>query len=247
MSSFKGWFLAIAFTAILAHSSSATSVYFDFGYDNSTSAGSNYNDVIIDGAGGVRPQPIVLANTIDSTGASTGIGLSVSGFFPGGNPNGAGTGGTSLSGAAAATFVASSAVDNVFTHVAAFGNQATNPKGFVVLSGLNDSKAYDFTIFASRVGVGDNRETKYTVTGSNSAITYLNAANNTSNLTAVTGIYPTAGSITINVEKGPNNSNGTGFAYLGAMRMDYAAVPEPTTLGLMGLSSLGLIFRRRFV
>jgi hypothetical protein len=168
----------------------------------------------------------------------------VSGFFTGGNPNGTST----PSGDAAATFAPSAMVDNMFTHVGAFGGQATNPKGSLVLTGLDNATAYDFTFFASRMGVTDTRETMYTATGSNSAVTYLNASNNNANITSVAGIYPNAGSITINVEAGPGNNNGaTKFAYIGALRMDYTAIPEPTTLGLLGLSGMGLIFRRRFV
>lgn len=244
MRSIKGWFLAAACVALFAHSASATSVFFDFGYSNQGSAGSNYNDVNVDGPTGGPAQPIVVTNLIDSTGANTGIDLSLSGFFRGGNNNGTQT----PTGVAASIFVPSATRDNAFTHVGDWGTPPTkNPKGSVVLTGLNDSTAYDFTMFASRMGVTDNRETLYTVTGSNSASATLNAANNTSDVATISGIYPSGGSITLNVEKGPNNTNGVGFAYLGALRMEYTAVPEPTTLGLLGLSSLGLVFRRRFV
>lgn len=248
MSTSKGWFLAVICAALSAHSAAATTLLFDFGYANSKSGANNYNDVIIDDNGVISPQPIVLPNLIDNTGASTGIGLSAQGFFPGGNPNGT----TTPSGAAAATFVATAMVDNFFTHVGAFGGQATNPKGSVVLTGLDNATAYDFTFFASRMGPTDNRETKYTVTGSASAFALLNATGNNSNIASVAGIHPNAGSITIDVEAGPNNDNGgssstaTRFAYLGAMRIDSTAVPEPTALSLLVLSSLGLAFRRRF-
>jgi hypothetical protein len=242
MSSFKGLFLAIACLAVAACSANATTVYFDFGDTASPSAVSNYNDFTVSGQS--IPLNISLPNTIDSTGASTGIGLTVSGFFAGSNQNGT----TTPTGAAGAIFVPSATADNAFTHVAQWGAEPTNPKGSLVFTGLSNSTAYDFTMFASRMSVTDNRETLYTAIGSNSASAALNAANNTSEVATINGIYPNAGSITLTVEAGPNNNNGaTKFSYIGALRMEYTAIPEPTTLGLMGLSSLGLVFRRRFV
>lgn len=247
MKCLKSWLVAMACVALSAHSASAATLLFDFGYAGSISASNNYNDVVIDQGGVpavITPQPILIPNVIDSTGANTGASLSVSGFFPGGNPNGT----TTPGGAAGANFVSTATQDNMFTHVGPFGGQTTNPKGTIVLSGLNDSTAYSFIFFASRMGVGDIRETKYTVTGSSSNSAFLNAAGNTSNVASVTGIYPNAGSISIDVEAGPNNNNGaTKFSYIGAMRVDYTLVPEPAALGLVGLASLMLAFRRRLV
>lgn len=240
MSSIKSWFLAASLVAVmLAAPLSAATLYFDFGDSASPSADSNYNDIIVNGV----EQPIVLANTIDSTGAGTGIGLTVSGFFPGSNQNGTPTPG----GAAGATFIASATRDNAFTHVGAFGGQDTNPTGSLVFTGLDNSLAYDFTFFASRMDVGDNRETQYTVTGGNSDFALLNASNNVNDVAVVSSIFPNAGVITVTVEAGPGNNNGaTRFSYIGALRVDSSAViPEPTTMGLLSLSCLGLVFRRR--
>lgn len=240
MSSIKCLFLGVILAACSTHLADATTVFFDYGDTNSpTSAGDNYNNVLVGTPTLGAPQPVVLANTIDSTGAGTGIGLSLSGFYHGPNPNG-----TLAPSGAAATFTASATRDSVFTHTVPFGTDQANPKGAIVLTGLNDSTSYDFTFFASRTGVGDNREAKYTVTGGSSTSALLNASNNVSNVATISGMFPSAGSITINVEAGPNNNNGSRFAYLGAMRLEYTAVPEPTTVVLLGLSGLGLLFRR---
>lgn len=218
---------------------SATTMFFDFGDSNQPSAASNYNDVVMNG----NPQPIVFANTIDSTGIATGIGLTVSGFFPGSNQNGT----TTPGGAAGSTFIATATRDNAFTHVSSFGGQTTNPTGLLVFTGLDNSAAYNFTFFGSRTGVTDNRETKYTVTGSNSNFALLNTSNNTDTTVDVTSIFPAAGSISITVEAGPNNNNGTTkFAYLGALRVE-RVIPEPSTVGLLAATSLGMFFRRRIV
>ena len=231
MSCFRGCFLAIVALAFTAQSAAATTLFFDFGFRDSPSAAANYNDVIFDNAPGGLPQPIELFNTIDSTGASTGIGLSLFNFHSGANPNG-----TLVPSGDAAHFVSTATQDNAYTHESDWSGQSPNPRGSVVLTGLNDSIAYNFTFFASRIGANDNRETMYTVTGANSAVSYLNASGNVSNVATVADIFPNAGSITINVEAGPNNNNGaTRFAYLGTMSIEYdsAVIPEPGSLVIL--------------
>jgi len=237
MTKYFGVFLATLVSLVATQPASAVTMFFDFGGAD-TSAASNYNDVMVHGAA----MPIVLANTIDSSGAGTGIGASVSGFF-----NGANFDGTQAPTGAATMFATSATRDSAFTHTGFWGNPGVlNPLGQVVFTGLDNSSVYEFSIFGSRMGVGDNRETLYKAIGSNSGQAVLNTSNNVGNIATIAGIAPAAGTITLTVEKGPNNNNGTGFAYLGALRVvSSAAVPEPTTLGLAGLSALGLAFRRR--
>lgn len=234
-----GVFLAALMSAVAMQPADAVTMFFDFGGAD-TSAASNYNDIMVHGAA----MPIVLANTIDSSGAGTGIGATVSGLF-----NGANFDGTQAPSGAASVFAASATRDSAFTHTGPWGNPGVvNPLGQVVFTGLDNSSVYEFTMFASRMGVGDNRETLYKAIGSNSGSALLNTSNNVSNVATIGGISPAAGSITLTIEKGSNNNNGTGFAYIGALRVvSLAAVPEPTTLGLAGLSALGLVFRRRSV
>jgi hypothetical protein len=212
---------------------SAASLFFDFGDSNQTTPG-NYNNFIMN-----PPVTGSIANAIDSTGASTGIGATVSGFFNGSNTTGTAT----PTGAAAALFHPQATRDNAFGHAAAFGTNPLTPEGTVAFTGLDPSTAYNFTIFAARIGVTDIREAKYVVTGANSGMALLNASGNTSNLAVISGIFPTAGgTIDLKASPGPNNNSTSQFYFLGALEL--AAVPEPSA----GLSAvvgvLGLLGRR---
>jgi len=95
------------------------------------------------------------------------------------------------------------------------------PTGGFTLSGLEVGKYYTFRFFASRVGVLDNRETKYIITGNaGPQIDYLNPVGNTSNVATISYVQPnSSGEITIQATTGPNNTNPFGFYYLGAIEM----------------------------
>ena len=83
---------------------------------------------------------------------------------------------------------------------------------------------YDFTFYASRMSVGDNRETGYTVTGANAGFAALNPSINEQEFVTVTGIEPDAeGQITIDLAPTPNNVNSYHFTYLGVMRVEPSA------------------------
>lgn len=184
------------------------SLYFDFG-DPAQQTTGNYNNVTF------QQQPI--ANVIDSTGAVTGITLTVTdAFWPGSNQNGT----TSPTGDAA-MFDAQATRDNLFGCTVPFGG-FTEPTAAVKLGGLSTASGvtYTFTFFAARLSVSDNRETAYNVVGANSGVAYLNASNNQSTVVSVTGIQADAnGEIVVNVSPGPNNNNASGFYYLGAMKV----------------------------
>ena len=104
-----------------------------------------------------------------------------------------------------------------------YGANGTYSQGVLSLSNLNPSHLYDFTFFASRMSVSDNREGLYTVSGVNSGSATLDAANNTSNVCTVAGIKPTAqGEIAITLQSGDNNTTSAGYFYLGAFKIsDY--------------------------
>ena len=88
------------------------------------------------------------------------------------------------------------------------------------LMALNSRLAYDLTFYASRSGVHDNRETRYTVTGALETATSLDAANNQNEIAHLQNVAPTAdGEITITLTPGDNNDNGNHFTYLGLLQI----------------------------
>lgn len=93
----------------------------------------------------------------------------------------------------------------------------------IQINGLNATKTYDFTFFASRMGVADVRNTIYS-SGIKSAV--LNASGNTASTAKITGIKPNvSGQITISVAR----QGGSAFGYLGAMVIrEYEPIIVPT-------------------
>lgn len=123
--------------------------------------------------------------------------------------------------------------DSLFGNTEVFG-APTNVNIFpsFKLTGLDPTFVYNFSFYASRTGVGDNRETRYTVTGTNTVVGDLNPSNNTNNTVSVNGIRPTPeGEITIAMTPGPNNNNAANhFTYLGVMRVDFELYRDPRIL-----------------
>ncbi|MCA9257645.1 MAG: hypothetical protein KDA61_00540 [Planctomycetales bacterium] len=227
---------AMLLSMALSAQASAATLLFDFGPESQMAPG-NYNHILVD------PASLVVADAIDSTGASTGIGLTASGFYAGANFSGT----TSPSGDAA-IFDAEATRDNAFGHDDAFGTNPLTPLATLALTGLDGSgaTAYSFTFFGSRLGATDNRETMYNVLGANSGFGLLDTTANVDKVAVVSGIIPTAaGELTIEVSPGPNNDNGSGFYYIGAMSIESGAVPEPTAAALAALAGMALTRRRR--
>ncbi len=230
--------MVFAITLCLATSTaaSAATLFFDFGSVNNPTAG-NYNNV--------NPTQAPIANAIDSTGAPTSIGLATSGF----NELGPNTGGTQSPTGPASIFDVEATRDNLFGHSSDFNAGGSRRPGLLTFSGLDGSglTSYSFSIFASRLGGTNNRETEYAVAGLNGGSAFLNAADNTSNVVSVPSIIPTAGGvITITVDEGPNNDTGADlFFYLGAMKIETSTIPEPATFGLLALAGLAFTLQRR--
>lgn len=131
-------------------------------------------------------------------------------------------------------FIVTATRDNFFGENVTFTDITENlePTGGFTLSGLELGKLYSFKIFASRTGVSDNRETLYTITGNAAPQTAtLDAANNISNVANIVNVQPNLdGEITIQVTTGPNNDNGFGFYYIGAIEMIKTEDAQPPSI-----------------
>ncbi|MEQ8847984.1 PEP-CTERM sorting domain-containing protein [Botrimarina sp.] len=230
--------LTLSLCLALAPAASAATLFYDFGDSNNQTPG-NYNQIVVN-----PPGQLELLDSIDSTGASTGIAVSVSGFFNGSNQSGP----NPATGDAGAIFAGEATADNAFGHAGEFGTNPLTPEGTVAFTGLDGSglTTYDFTIFASRLGATNVRDALYEVTGANSGSAVLDASGNEGSVVTVSGIIPTAsGEITLTAEPGPNNDSSQLFYYLGALRVESNPIPEPTTLALVGLLGVGIAARRR--
>lgn len=108
-------------------------------------------------------------------------------------------------------------------------NNATDVFPRFKLTGLDTTAVYNFQFYASRAGVGDIRETVYTLEGATTETTALDASNNIDNTATAPGLKPSAaGEITISLSPSANNNNAYHFTYLGAMKVE--AVPPQTPL-----------------
>ncbi|MCC6240230.1 MAG: PEP-CTERM sorting domain-containing protein [Phycisphaerales bacterium] len=240
--------LGVSGALFSAGAASGATVLIDFSddqnYTGTDSWGRSWNNVNHYNSAG----PVNGMGLKDTTGSSTGIDLFISNDasvtdkvgFSGRNIDGA----TSPDGQAAARgYPVSATRDSLFGSTAQFGG-LTVESVRLTLKGLDSSQAYDLYFFASRMGVSDNRETEYEVAGATTTSAYLNAANNSGNITSLTNFFSDAnGEITIKIDPGPNNTNGSGFYYLGVMEL--VAVPEPVSLSLLSLGGLALLSRRR--
>lgn len=196
------------------------SIRIDFGAPGTATTG-NWNNI--------HDHQSANQELIDDGGNTTGIWLKITDpFYNGYNSNGA----TTLSGDAS-VFPASATMDNFFGHVNAWGTTPANPQGVILLSGLSPGKYYSFTVFGSRAGVSDNRETSYNFKGAGDAQTaLLNTSSNSSQVAVVKNIQPASdGTILLTVSAGPANNQTERFYYLGAMLMDITDAPlsVPTT------------------
>ncbi|WP_269541072.1 DUF4886 domain-containing protein [Cerasicoccus fimbriatus] len=200
-------------------------IYVDFGGANTVSGSSDvWNQVALEesvrnAVGNSTATPAeLLGNLRDSRGMPTGISLSLADAPTGTNGEGA-TSGPYPSGATA---------DSLYGQNGTFAGFTDNGKAVFLFSNLDPETAYDFTFYASRTSVSDNRETKYTLTGATSQSATLNAANNVSSTAKITDMQPNAsGEITLTISKGANNTNSNGFYYIGTVVIGNQASRAP--------------------
>ncbi len=152
-----------------------------------------------------------LSTLVSVDGRRTPLGLVLLSRFNGANQNG--------TTAAGAPFPTSATRDSLFGNTESFGGLANLLPAFR-LTGLDPARPVDLTFYASRTGVGDRRETRYTVTGASVTEAFLDAANNVTNVARAEDILPRAdGSLDIALSPGPRNNNANHFTYLGVLRL----------------------------
>ncbi len=212
----------------------------DFGGGNTTDLGSDDPDNawnnVIPAIGGTDTNG--LPSLVRTDGSATSIGLRMVSRFNGANENG-----TQAGPAGGAPYPVEATRDSLFGNTEAFSG-LENVTPVFKLVGLNPATAYDLTFFASRLGVGDNRETRYTVTGAAEATADLNAANNETQTALVSGARPNAaGELTLALSPGPNNDNANHFVYLGVLQLDWSAPASAPPARLAGARFLDGKFR----
>jgi len=182
---------------------------------------------------------VLTSDLLDTSNAGTGIQLEITDAFFGTNTNGT----TSAS----APYPAAATGASFFDANSNWSNGSGNAQAVLAFSGLDVSKTYDFTFYASRTAADDNRTTLYTLNGLNTNSGALDVANNVSDTVVVSGLIPTAsGLITLTITPHQDNDNSNQFIYLGVAEL--AVIPEPSSFallsGLVGLASVALCRRR---
>ncbi len=82
-------------------------------------------------------------------------------------------------------------------------------------------RSLTFTMYASRLGAGESRETGYTIVGATEIFEVLDPSNNEVNTVVIGPVGPDDdGAITISLAPTENNVNANAFTYLGVMRID---------------------------
>ena len=175
--------------------------------------------VLIDFGGGtvsgnwnqVRNTDTTVSSLIDENGLATGLSLTVDVAF-----NDENTGGTTSS----TVYPSWATQTSLFGNTGLFGGKENVFPEFTI-SGLSPSKTYDIVFYASRAGVSDNREARYTVTGAGSSFVDLNASNNVDTTVTALAVSPNvSGEISVAITPGPNNDNApTYFTYLGLIEI----------------------------
>ncbi|MGV6943804.1 DUF4886 domain-containing protein [Sphingobacterium kyonggiense] len=153
-------------------------------------------------------------NMKDSLGSYVGIKLSLTERFNGVNADGPTTTNTPLN------MPANVSKYSYFGNSkGAFGGMTIKQSVFE-LTGLDKNLTYSLSFFGARGNVSDNRETKYICTGTNEVSVALNTSSNTNKIVIAKGVKPDAsGKIKVTVTSGENNTNGTGFYYISAVRL----------------------------
>ncbi len=170
------------------------------------------------------------ADLLDSNNLSTGISLSMTDNMLSTNSAGTDSG----------PYPSGATRDSFFGLTGTFGGYTEDGQGVFEFNQCDPEKAYTFRIFTSRIGDSENRETRYTLSGTNSLTGDLAISQNTSNNLELADIRPTAGGkVTLTISAGPNNDHDDQFYYLGLIEIltddeppETLYPPVPTSAGM---------------
>jgi hypothetical protein len=194
----------------------------DFGGNDITSPGGGNNDPLNVwnnvNTGLASADGSVLTDLVRNNNGPTAVSLTIVSRFNNANGNG-----TQLPG----PFPVNATRDTLYGNTAVFNN-LVDIYPVIRLGGLNPAEEHDFVFYGSRMEAGDNRETRYTVTGATETFVDYNVANNITSTAVVSGMRPNElGEITIALTPGPNNNNGNRFTYLGVLKVTPRASTGP--------------------
>ncbi len=113
------------------------------------------------------------------------------------------------------------------------------PNARLSITELDPTLCYELTFSISRMNVTDNRQTQYVISGAETKAEtlFLDPTNNTNTVIVSQAIAPTrSGTITVDIQKGPDNNNDHGFFYIGVLVIraldessPFAYIPETET------------------
>ena len=108
--------------------------------------------------------------------------------------------------------------------------QHQKPEGVFYFHHLNKALAYDFSFYASRIGLADNCETQFKLVGKDSLMVTLDASGNVDKTVTIPYMFAdNDGIITLKVSAGPGNSNPYKLYYINALRIS-AYIPDSTNI-----------------
>lgn len=226
----SGGLFAMALTTLTA---TAQTIYLDFGLGAVPSSGWN--------SFGSSSTAFSISNLVDSTNATTSVGLDVNGGF--------GTTGSGVAAGVTSFTSTASGETHDFAAGAVSDYLAGTTSGVFTFTGLDVGKTYTLEFFSSRSNPGGGRNTQFVVSngGASGNVTLtLDAGDNVSGTVYASSFAPSvSGTISVTLTAvSPTN----GFYYINAAAItaNTSTVPEPSAFALVaGAAGLGLCVLRR--
>jgi hypothetical protein len=158
-----------------------------------------------------------VADSVDTSGNPTGIGLSIVQAFNGVNSQGSTAGGI---------YPSNAIRDSIYVNAGQTGR--------LQVSGLKTASKYTLTFFASRAASDNVRVTKYSVGTASVTLDAAQGGGNTSATAALSGISPSGSGV---VEIEVTNNPGSTFGYLGVLEVqEEVAAQSPSNTSSVGVA-----------